>query len=201
MRSNYSRFCRRAVVAGILLLLIAAFTSPHPPLLIYNRTPSVPVGIYVWCGNAPRRGDLVAFPLPTAAHAYAQARGDSPDVLLLKPVLAAVGDRVSTLNNELRINGAFLGAVANTDSAGRSLPRWRVARTLKAGELFVGSTRTVHSFDSRFFGPIHASHIVGVYRPLWLHSIGETSAPSASAPPTAASQSTPRRGAVVPNRN
>jgi type IV secretory pathway protease TraF len=76
------------------------------------------------------------------------------------------GDHVSTLHGELRINGAFVDSVLDTDAAGRTLPRWRGDRVLTDGELFVGSTRIEHSFDSRFFGPVRASQIVGVYRRL-----------------------------------
>lgn len=197
MRTDHPRFRRWSVIAGAALLLIVMSSALCPPVLLYNHTPSVPVGFYVWCGQVPQRGDLVAFSLPMAAHPYAQARADSPDVLLLKPVLAVAGDHVSTLNNELRINGTFVGIIANADSAGRTLPHWRAARTLRDGELFVGSTRTTHSFDSRFFGPVHASQVVGVYRPLWLHS----SSSSANLSLAAASQRSPHCNGIAAARH
>ena len=188
------------LVLTAALLVALAGTLKDQPWLLYNHTPSVPLGFY-FCVGLPdariERGDLVAFPLPEATHGYARRRGESTDVLLLKPVLAVAGDHVSTLHGELRINGALIGTVPTVDSAGRALPRWRAARTLKTGELFVGSTRTARSFDSRFFGPIHASQVVGVYRPLWVRSTDRAPSLSASAPSGAVSLGSRRRDAAA----
>ncbi len=191
MRTDRRRTRRIAIILAAGLPLMVLALMPQRPWLLYNHTPSVPVGFYLYAGGCIERGDLVAFPLPEAAHGYAQRRGDSRDVLLLKPVLAMGGDHVSTLHGELRINGVFVGTIPEADSAGRSLPRWRAARPLQRGELFVGSTRSTHSFDSRFFGPIHASQVVGVYRSLWTRSPGE--APSAMGASPATSPSGSRR--------
>ncbi len=90
-------------------------------------------------------------------------------------MIAVGGDRVSTLDGELRVNGVSFGPIPVTDSAGRPLPRWQADRVLSAGELLVGST-TEHSFDSRFFGPIHAGQVLGVYRPLAIGSTDKTPA-------------------------
>ena len=150
----------------LVLMFCLSLLAANRPWLLYNRTPSVPLGFYRYTGSTPQVGDLVAFPLPEAAHEYARQRGESTDILLLKPVLADRGDHVSTLHGELRINGVLIGAIPDTDAAGRTLPHWRGARVLADGQLFVGSTDVVHSFDSRFFGPIDIAQVVGVYRRL-----------------------------------
>lgn len=166
---------RAIVMLSAPVLLLGVGLLPHRPWLLYNHTPSVPIGVYRYAGRTPQRGNLVAFYLPDAAHDYARQRGEPTDILLLKPVLAMSGDHVSTLHGELRINGELIGTIPDTDAAGRTLPRWRGDRVLADGELFVGSTRIEHSFDSRFFGPVHASQIVGVYRRLTLGvSSGDT---------------------------
>jgi len=166
------RFLIVAAVAALGLVVI-----PKPKLLLYNRTPSLPVGWYVYAGQTPRRGDLVAFNLPITAHAYAMARGESTDVRLLKRVLAVGSDRVSTLHGLLRINGRLIGTIPAVDSAGRMLPHWQADRVLTADELFVGTTAP-HSFDSRFFGPIHVADVQGVYRPLCVDSTSSTTVES-----------------------
>lgn len=176
MRTDRRPTRRIALFAVAVLLLAVLAWMPPRPWLLYNRTPSVPVGFYLYDGKDIERGDIIAFDLPKTAHDYAHHRGDSSDVLLLKPVLAMSGDHVSTLRSELRINGAFVGNIPAADSAGRALPRWRADRVLNDGELFVGSTRSLHSFDSRFFGPIHTSQIVGVYRPLVVRQPADTPA-------------------------
>ena len=153
------------MIAAIAVSLIGAASAPHAPWLLYNRTPSMPTGFYVYYSRHAHRGDIVAFALPPAAQEYAHRRGGTTTLLLLKHVLAVGGDFVSTLDGELRINGALIGPIAAVDSAGRRLPHWIAARRLNADELVVGSPAS-HSFDSRFFGPIHVKQVIGVYRPI-----------------------------------
>jgi len=159
------RFRCALMIGSIGVLLIAAASAPHPPLVLYNRTPSMPMGLYVYKGHVIRRGEIVAFPLPAAAFDYARRRGERTDLLLLKHVLAVGGDFVSTSGGELHVNGTFIGRIPPVDSSGRPLPQWRQARVLSDGELLVGSTFG-RSFDSRFFGPIRTSQVLGVYRRL-----------------------------------
>ncbi len=153
------------VIAGVVAALIAGASLPHPPLVIYNRTPSLPIGFYVYRGGRIQRGKIVAFALPAAAYSYAHLRGEPTNLILLKHVLAAGGDFVSALDGELRVNGVLIGPIASVDSAGRRLPHWSAARRLNAGELLVGSA-AAHSFDSRFFGPIHVDEVIGIYCPI-----------------------------------
>ena len=155
---------RMLVVVGIAAALMT-IPMPRCPLVLYNRTPSLPIGWYIYCGASIHRGDVVAFALPPTAWSYARLRGESTRVLLLKHVLAIRGDLVSTLHGELRINGAFVGSIAAVDSAGRPLPQWMACRILADDELLVGSTHP-RSFDSRYFGPIHANQVLGLYRKL-----------------------------------
>lgn len=156
-------------VAGIAALLTFAMSPQRLPLVLFNRTPSIPTGVYVYRCDRAQRGDVVAFALPPAAWQYAHLRGEHTDVLLLKHVLATGGDFVSTLGGELRVNGVLLGSIASVDSAGRPMPCWCAARVLDGDELLVGSSHP-RSFDSRYFGPIHAGQVLGVYRRLSFRS-------------------------------
>jgi conjugative transfer signal peptidase TraF len=157
------RFVLMIVTAAVLL--IGDASVPHAPWLLYNRTPSMPTGFYLYWGRHAHRGDIVAFALPPAAQEYARRRGETTQLLLLKHVLAVGGDFVSTLNGELSVNGLLIGPIAAVDSAGRRLPQWIAARRLDADELLVGSA-ALRSFDSRYFGPIPVDQVIGVYRPL-----------------------------------
>lgn len=176
-RNQRVRIAAIGAALALAVSVIGSFTNRR--LVLYNHTPSVPIGWYVYAGRSPRVGDIIAFTLPIAAHDYARSRGEPIDVRLLKPVIASAGDRISTLDGELRVNGVSFGTVAITDAAGRMLPSWRVDRVLYADEWIVGSA-TGHSFDSRFFGPIHAAQVQGVYRKL---AIGSTSEPPAESTP------------------
>jgi len=163
--------------AVVFMTALVILFVEKPKLLLYNHTPSVPVGWYVYAGREPQRGDLISFPLPPAAHAYALSRGESTGFRLLKPVIAVAGDHVRTLNGEFRVNGVSFGPIPVTDVAGRVLPRWQANRVLTDDELLVGST-VEHSFDSRFFGPVHANDVLGVYQPLVVDSTARTSVKS-----------------------
>lgn len=144
------------------------------------------------------RNEPVAFPLSEATHSYARRRGDSMDVLLLKPVQVVTNDHVFALHGELRISSEFACTISTIDAMGRALPWWRVARTLEDGELFVGSTRTTHNPDSRFFGLIHVSEVIGVYRPLWIHSPVKAPSMSALYRPTHFGKTTPEHPKLIP---
>ncbi len=55
----------RTTAGVILALAVSVFVlAEKPKLLLYNRTPSVPVGWYLYAGRTPARGALIAFELP-----------------------------------------------------------------------------------------------------------------------------------------
>ena len=56
------------------------------------------------------------------------------------------------------------------DRLGRELPSLQLCRRLEPGELFLLSVTNPASFDSRYFGPVSASTVIGVAHPVWLES-------------------------------
>lgn len=155
-----------AAVAG------AALTTISPPVLV-NTTPSEPLGLYARTDQAPQPGRLVAFSAPAAAFPYADRRlSYLHRVPLLKVIAAGPGDQVCATSRELTINGRPRGVIFERDGEGRALPRWRGCRALGPGEFFALADRVPNSFDSRYFGPISAGSVIGVFRPLWLWKEG-----------------------------
>jgi conjugative transfer signal peptidase TraF len=153
-----------AVVSA--LALTGGFSAR--PVLLFNLTPSEPTGLYVETPDRPAEGRLVAFQAPAAAFPYADSRlGYLRRTTLLKAVVAGPGDEICTLTGRLRINRRDRAPIAVHDSFGVALPRWIGCRRLGADELFVFSDRVPNSFDSRYFGPIARSSVVGVYRPIF----------------------------------
>lgn len=139
--------------------------------LIYNHSPSLPAGFYLRIFSAPARGRLIRFAMPPAAAAYARDRGDDVrDVTFLKPIAAAAGDHVCRNGAEVSVNGASVAVARDRDSEGRPLPAWAGCRTLGPDEVLVLAMRVPNSFDSRYYGPVPTSRILGVYRPLWTFS-------------------------------
>ena len=47
---------------------------------------------------------------------------------------------------------------------------WQQCRLLNSGELFLLSVTNPASFDSRYFGPVSASAVIGIAHPVWLES-------------------------------
>jgi conjugative transfer signal peptidase TraF len=163
-RTRALLFVGVVLAAGLPLLSLA---QAHRNLLLINRTPSEPLGVYVRAPGAPVRvSAVIAFPAPAAAFPYADRReGFLHETPILKAVAALAGDRVCTLGGVLTINGVRRAPIAARDSRGVPLPHWTACRRLAAGEAFVFSNRVPNSFDSRYFGPVAVAS-AQVYRPL-----------------------------------
>ena len=174
----------RLVLAGLSACGLAALawaSFVHPlPRLIYNPSDSVAVGWYRVDplgrkpGSLPRPlsvGSIVLTALPPDAATLAAQRGYLPArVPLLKRVGAVAPQEVCIADGKVRIDGVPSAAVLSADRWGRPLPSWSQCRRLRPGELFLLSVTNPASFDSRYFGPVSASAVIGVARPIWLES-------------------------------
>ena len=85
-------------------------------------------------------------------------------------VAAAQGDLVCARGGVLAINGLPIAPIYARDPRGRALPQWNGCRRLRPAEYFVYSDRIPNSFDSRYFGPVRASGVLGVAHPVWLET-------------------------------
>ncbi len=165
-----SGLCLRLAAVTTLASIMACALAWH---LVWNRTPSLPLGLY-WLsrGASPERGKLVAFPVPTHVEDLVRERQYlPPGAMLVKPVVATAGDRVCTEGDVFTINGQSLaggGRIAVADSAGRPLPRYDGCGPVPDGWVFVASSYA-KSFDSRTFGPVSVQDIRGTVTPLWTY--------------------------------
>ncbi len=168
---------RRVFLAiGIALAAVTAalaFTkTPNiKDVALYNHSPSLPVGIYLrvseQVGASPiKHGAIVTVRARDVAPAKAAARGFAGDGhRFLKRIEALGGDEVCSDGAYLEINGARTFPVRREAGEGERLPAWVGCRRLSAGEvLLLGDTPD--SFDGRYWGPIDARLIEGVWRRL-----------------------------------
>ena len=82
-----------------------------------------------------------------------------------KRIAALPGDTVCGEARQVWINGRAAAAALARDRRGRALPVWSGCRTLRGGEIFLLNAPRA-SLDSRYFGPIPASGLIGAARPL-----------------------------------
>ena len=142
-----------------------------------NMTGSIPPGLYKQSRGPIVRGAIVLACLPPNAAAFARARGYVPggscgdgSAPVGKLVAAVPGDTVAVTAAGIDVNGRHLQNTAplRTDAKNRPLPAVRVDDyVVPAGELWLASTYSARSFDSRYFGGIPLTAVVARVRPLF----------------------------------
>ena len=153
-RSGYSHIWLAASA-----LAIAAITLPivfkGPPLVIWNASASVPIGLYVVRPCAQLQpGDLAVAQLPASVRSLAAERQYLPvGVLLIKPVAATAGAEVCRYARRLFIDERWIADAKAADRRQRPLPQWSGCHRLNGDELFLANPRVADSFDGRYFGP------------------------------------------------
>lgn len=147
------------LVAGSIAAVCSVFAQP---LIIYNATDSLPHGIYrVIKQQTYERGDLIVFPVPERVRSLVIQRGWlKPDSYLIKTVAAINGDNMRITSGQVFINGMSFGVTKIQDRQGLPLPSLVFNDTLSPGKIAV-LQRSDDSFDSRYFGQIDESQIIG----------------------------------------
>lgn len=179
--THLASFARRELLIALMGLLVTLSTAGTLARLRINLTASLPPGLYLASPlRRPVRGELVlaCLPAPVAtsakARAYVPQGGTCPERLVPigKEVFAIEGDTVVVSAGGLAVNGVVVpnSAALGRDRAGRPLPRIVPGRYIVgASELWVGSTYSRWSFDSRYFGALKTRDIRSCLRPLWTH--------------------------------
>jgi len=163
----------RARTFGIVAVITAAaiagiFGVCHAIGLRINLTDSAPIGLWhVQPINSVARGELVdvcppMLPIVTVMleRGYLKS-GDCPAGVLsfLKPVAAASGDTVMISNGQpAEVNGYALPSTVSMPS----IPGWPDGTyTVDEGHIWLLSTYSAGSFDSRYFGPVPVTNVRG----------------------------------------
>jgi len=162
----------RALIGALAGLGLAAIIAPAvvrpTPALLWNATASAPIGLYrLRPANTLVVGDWLAVRAPPALAPVFAARRYLPDgVPLVKQVAALPPQRVCRFGARVVIDGALVARAQGADHLGRPLPLWRGCHRLAVGEVFLLNAAP-DSLDSRYFGPVSTSLVIGRLTPIW----------------------------------
>lgn len=175
-RAHRQRRVAIGVITCAVWIVIALLVTGWGDGLRLNVTPSEPLGLWriVPLDQQVRAGDLV-FICPPATEPMRLARergylrgGSCPSgyAPLIKTVVGIEGQRAD-VGHEVRINGKPIpqSDLVGRDGKGRSLSGAR-AGVIPAGTVFLHSG-FAGSFDSRYFGPMPTSGILGLAQEVW----------------------------------
>ena len=102
--------------------------------------------------QAPQRGDVIVFKSPTI-----------PNTNFIKRIIGLPGETVKIENNQVSVNGKVLSEpyINKEDGTEDSLQIAPIDRTLASNEYWVMGDNRDHSSDSRDWGPLQKSAIIG----------------------------------------
>lgn len=147
---------QRHLSMTLLAIATLAAATPHRrPILVYNPSPSAPLGLYIAHPPAPlTRGDWVLIDAPLPAKDLADRRGYLPaSVPMLKRVIGLSGDTVCAVGRQIWVDKRWVAQRLAHDAKGRDLPQWQGCHVLGKDEVFVLNSNP-KSFDSRYFGAV-----------------------------------------------
>jgi conjugative transfer signal peptidase TraF len=151
---------------AVLLLSTVGGATPH---YIWNASNSVPVGLYrLRPVTTLTVTELVAVQPPDPLATFLDLNGYLPiGVPMLKRVLALPGQTVCRNGLKIAVDGVDVGEARERDGRNRPLPVWHGCRVIADGDVFVMNWQSADSLDSRYFGPLPASAVIGRAVPLW----------------------------------
>ena len=157
-----------AMGSGLSLMLAASFIDRSD--LVWNRTTSVPKGLYLVDQAASiSKGDLIVYEPLEELRKWLDREGIiGSDWPLLKRVTGVEGDVVCRCGVEVFVNGSHVVHALETTHSGSALPVWQGCRMLQSGEVFLLNDHP-RSVDGRYFGVQRRARILGVARPIWTY--------------------------------
>lgn len=139
-----------------------------------NVSPSLPLGLYRQTSDPDAH--LAEFCPETPYGRFATERGyrsagNCPDgaAPLMKPIVATFGDVVKISSRGIAVNGILLPNTApkTRDGQGRLMEPWRSGvYRVERGEVWLGSSYSPWSYDSRYFGPVSEALIRARLKPV-----------------------------------
>jgi conjugative transfer signal peptidase TraF len=161
--------CVTIFTTTVAVVLLLSTIGGMPPRYIWNASNSVPIGLYrLQPVKRLSVTELVAVQPPDLLAAFLDLNGYLPiGVPMLKRVLALPGQTVCRNGLAIAVDGIEVGPAHERDGRGRPLPSWQGCRVIADGDVFVMNWQSADSLDSRYFGPLPASAVIGRAVPVW----------------------------------
>ena len=160
------------VVAVLLAGLVRTFAfqtfwvpsaSMTPTLGVYDRI-LVQKAFFTW--HDVREGDIVVFSHPPLDQCAGPQEGD-----LVKRVIALPGQTIYSSGNSIYVNGRLLAEpyLPRYDPLGPPIASSQHPYRVPPGEFYLLGDNRSDSCDSRYWGPIEGSRIIGKVVLVWWH--------------------------------
>jgi signal peptidase I len=178
-RRRWRRALTEAAVTILVAVLLAGLvrtfafqtfwipsSSMVPTLGVYDR---ILVQKAFFSSRDVREGDIVVFSQPPLDHCGGPQAGD-----LVKRVIALPGQTIYSSGNSIYVNGRLLAEpyLPHDDPLGPQIPdaSSRHPYRVPPGEFYVMGDNRAISCDSRYWGPISGSSIIGKVVLVWWHN-------------------------------
>ena len=160
MNTKHRKIMLVIATVAITSLAVKPFINPLP-VVVWNASESVPIGWYFVEKRKPKIGEIAVIKPADWVQIYASSRGYLPqNVWLLKPVFSVHPSIICRFGPHVFVDGKRVAKAKIADKMHRVLPVWKGCKALSATQYFVLG-RHRDSFDSRYFGPIEQSQVVG----------------------------------------
>ncbi len=178
-RRRWRRVLAEAVITILVAVLLAGLvrtfvfqtfwipsSSMTPTLGVYDRI-LVQKAFFTW--RDVREGDIVVFSHPPLDHCGGPQEGD-----LVKRVIALPGQTIYSSGNSIYVNGRLLAEpyLPHDDPLGPPIPDASSQHPYRVppGEFYMLGDNRADSCDSRYWGPIQGSSIIGKVVLVWWHN-------------------------------
>lgn len=163
MRVKISTVIGTAAIIGLGVSL----AIPKQETLIWNRTQSAPIGLYLRQSSPPDIGDWAILSGQSDTARWISDHGFiGPGWPVIKRVVASSGDEICRYGDHVSINGVVIADAISTSESGLVLPVWRGCQTLLDDQFLLINAHK-NSVDGRYFGPENQRDIKGSARLLW----------------------------------
>jgi signal peptidase I len=161
-----------AAGAALLVVVLRAFAFQTFYIPSSSMVPTLGVGDRIVVQKAffswhdVREGDIVVFSHPPLDACGGPQGGD-----LVKRVVALPGQAIYSAGSSVYVDGQLLAEpyLPHDEPLGPPIASWQHPYRVPPGDFYVLGDNRVYSCDSRFWGPVAGSSIIGKVTLMWWH--------------------------------